>query len=379
MPVPDRRGQPRWPTRGTAADRAETGAPRRRRWPGACGLAGVTPGRHRGLAAAELHRGASSSSGPAGVWGRSPSRCTTSSARPTSTACSPSVEPKIAVLPRRAPGRRAARVSAWPGRGAGMGGRLCRVPGARRAAARGSDLAVGPVHLRLDRRAQGGAPHATGRSPTRRSRWWRHTGSRAADAVLTPAPLSHISGLLSGILIPAAAGMRVTLMERWDPERAIDIVRARAGDVHGRATDVLLVHGRRRELLEPGDRVHAAALVRGDDRQPGIRRPRPPRLSGPRSSGPTGPPRRRTSPPRPGAIRRSGPGRPTGGRWGRSSCASLDPDTGRPVAAGEPGELVLRGPELFCGYADPAQTAAAMRQGLVPHRGPGHAWTTTVG
>ena len=35
-----------------------------------------------------------------------------------------------------------------------------------------------------------------------------------------------------------------------------------------------------------------------------------------------------------------------------------DPDSGRPVPAGQPGELWLRGPELFMGYADAAQTAA---------------------
>jgi acyl-CoA synthetase (AMP-forming)/AMP-acid ligase II len=38
----------------------------------------------------------------------------------------------------------------------------------------------------------------------------------------------------------------------------------------------------------------------------------------------------------------------------------IDPETRRQVAAGEPGELVVRGPEMFCGYADPAQTAASM-------------------
>src|SRR5437588_766121 len=41
------------------------------------------------------------------------------------------------------------------------------------------------------------------------------------DAVLMPAPLAHISGLLNGVLLPAVAGMRTVLMEKWDPDEAI--------------------------------------------------------------------------------------------------------------------------------------------------------------
>src|SRR5690606_31021803 len=35
------------------------------------------------------------------------------------------------------------------------------------------------------------------------------------DAVLMPAPLAHISGLLNGILLPGAVPMRSVLMARW--------------------------------------------------------------------------------------------------------------------------------------------------------------------
>jgi non-ribosomal peptide synthetase component E (peptide arylation enzyme) len=40
-----------------------------------------------------------------------------------------------------------------------------------------------------------------------------------------------------------------------------------------------------------------------------------------------------------------------------------DPGTGRALSAGEAGELWLRGPELFVGYADVEQTRAAIRRG----------------
>ena len=41
-------------------------------------------------------------------------------------------------------------------------------------------------------------------------------GLSGGDAVLMPAPLAHISGLLNAVLVPGAAGMKAVLMERWD-------------------------------------------------------------------------------------------------------------------------------------------------------------------
>jgi acyl-CoA synthetase (AMP-forming)/AMP-acid ligase II len=60
-----------------------------------------------------------------------------------------------------------------------------------------------------------------------------------------------------------------------------------------------------------------------------------------------------------------------------------DPTTGRARPPGEVGELWLRGPELFVGYADEAQTAAAIERGwfrsgdLATIDGDG--WLTIVG
>ncbi len=51
-------------------------------------------------------------------------------------------------------------------------------------------------------------------------------GLGADDVVLMPAPLAHISGLLNGILVPGAAGMRTILMERWDPDEALALIAA---------------------------------------------------------------------------------------------------------------------------------------------------------
>lgn len=49
-------------------------------------------------------------------------------------------------------------------------------------------------------------------------------GLTQADAVLMPAPLAHVSGLLNGILVPQATPCRTVLMARWDPDRALDII-----------------------------------------------------------------------------------------------------------------------------------------------------------
>ena len=51
-------------------------------------------------------------------------------------------------------------------------------------------------------------------------------GLGADDVVLMPAPLAHVSGLLHGVLVPGAAGMRTVLMDRWDPVGALDLIEA---------------------------------------------------------------------------------------------------------------------------------------------------------
>ena len=48
---------------------------------------------------------------------------------------------------------------------------------------------------------------------------------------------------------------------------------------------------------------------------------------------------------------------------GTSSCACPTPGTGTRVAPGSPGELWVRGPEMFAGYADTEQTASVIAHG----------------
>ena len=45
-----------------------------------------------------------------------------------------------------------------------------------------------------------------------------------ADRTLMPSPLTHISGVIHGILAPALLGTSAVLMERWEPARAADLI-----------------------------------------------------------------------------------------------------------------------------------------------------------
>jgi cyclohexanecarboxylate-CoA ligase len=44
------------------------------------------------------------------------------------------------------------------------------------------------------------------------------------DAVLMPAPLAHISGLLNGLTLPLATPFKSVLMARWNPHDALDLI-----------------------------------------------------------------------------------------------------------------------------------------------------------
>ena len=49
-------------------------------------------------------------------------------------------------------------------------------------------------------------------------------GLTADDAVLFPASLAHVAGLLHGVLIPGALSMKTVLMARWDPAEALRLI-----------------------------------------------------------------------------------------------------------------------------------------------------------
>ena len=202
------------------------------------------------------------------------------------------------------------------------------------------------------------------------------------DAVLMPAPLAHISGLLSGVLLPLATGMRTVLMERWDAERANLLVpdhgitfmigppvyfAAMAGASNFSTPSMaglrLISCGSMTVAPEFVDATRAAfgAVVKrtyGSTEAPTVT-----------TSAWDDPPER---------------ARDTDGHVvSQAELRVVDPATGRVVGPGVAGELELRGPELFAGYADRDQTRAALH-GTWYRTGDlatvdGEGWLTIVG
>jgi cyclohexanecarboxylate-CoA ligase len=188
-------------------------------------------------------------------------------------------------------------------------------------------------------------------------------GLTAADAILMPAPLAHISGLLNGVLVPQAASMRVVLMDQWSAVEALGIIeRERITFMIGPPTFFVGLLGASGfspaavsslRLISSGGAGVTPSFVTTAGEKFGCRVKR--------TYGSTEAPTVTTSGPDDDPERAATTdGRPVGEVELRIS----DPVTGRPVpAAGVPGELWLRGPELFAGYADAADTRAAFTRG----------------
>lgn len=170
------------------------------------------------------------------------------------------------------------------------------------------------------------------------------------DAVLMPAPLGHISGILNGVTLPAAAAMRAVLMTRWDPDQAVHLIESeRVSFMVGPPTffhDLLDAAGSR------PDRLRSLRLISAG------------------GAGVTESFCRSTSEPLGAVVKRTygSTEAPTvsTSRVGDAEAQGWSTD-GRPVPGaslrlGDDGELQVRGGELFVGYAD----ADANRDAVTP-------------
>ncbi len=230
-----------------------------------------------------------------------------------------------------------------------------------RPAARPSDLAVA-----LFTSGSSGAPKAalhTQRGLAYKAQVMiRAHELRPDDSILMPAPLAHVSGLLNAVLIPGALPMRASLMAKWSPEDALaTIERERISFMIGPPTffvGLMSAPGFSRErveslrLISSGGAGVTAAFVEQAGDAFGARVKR--------TYGSTEAPTVTTSTSRdPVEQARQTDGRVTGAAELRVG----NPDAGTDLQAGEVGELWLRGPELFVGYADVEETSAAIRRG----------------
>jgi acyl-CoA synthetase (AMP-forming)/AMP-acid ligase II len=179
------------------------------------------------------------------------------------------------------------------------------------------------------------------------------------DAVLMPAPLAHVSGLLNGVLLPATAGIPTVLMAAWDPDEALRRIEEERVSFMG-APPVFFSQmsgsaGFRREkvrtlrLISTGGASVSPAFVDATSDAFDCRVKR--------TYGSTEAPTVTTSGPEDSAER----ARDTDGRvMGDAELEVHDPDTAARLLPGAVGELWLRGPELFSGYASPDTTAGAV-------------------
>jgi cyclohexanecarboxylate-CoA ligase len=184
-------------------------------------------------------------------------------------------------------------------------------------------------------------------------------GLHQGDAVLMPAPLAHVSGLLNGVLIPSLASIPCVLMDSWDPEIGLARIESEQVSFMG-APPVFFTQMAASASFKPG-RVASLRLIStgGASVSPAFVEATAAAFECrvKRTYGSTEAPTITTSGPDDPVER----ARHTDGRVvGEAEIEVHDPDTGAPLDRGRTGELWLRGPELFVGYADPALTTRAV-------------------
>src|SRR5262249_5193234 len=182
-------------------------------------------------------------------------------------------------------------------------------------------------------------------------------GLTAADPVLMPSPLPHVSGLVHALLVPAALGTAAVLMDRWD---AGDALRAIARE---RVTYMVGAPIFLRDLAQHPERpAHDLSSFRlfscgGADVDPTLVRTAAAALGcvAKRVYGSTEFPTISTClPDDPPERCITTEGRPIGAAEIR-----LVDDHEHPVGTEVEGEVLARGPECCLGYLDPALNAEA--------------------
>ena len=203
------------------------------------------------------------------------------------------------------------------------------------------------------------------------------------DCVLMPAPMAHVSGLQNGVLL-AASGMRVVPMAKWDAGEALALIeRERVTFMIGPPAFFVSL------MDAPGFSPAAVASLRqiscgGAGVTPAFVRSAAAALGCrvKRTYGSTEAPTVTTSTLDDSAeLAATTDGRAVGLVELRTVGPGGDGDD---TPAGSPGELWVRGPELFAGYDDPAATAAAFAGGGWFRTGDvgvldEHGWLTIVG
>ena len=182
-------------------------------------------------------------------------------------------------------------------------------------------------------------------------------GLGPGDVVFMPSPVTHITGLLYGLLMPAMLRTRVVLQDVWDATAALRLIERQRCSFTMAATPFLhgLVHHRDLPSFDlTSMRVFACG---GADVPPALIRQAGDRLgtTATRVYGSTEFPTLSTSPPDAPPDKRAG----TDGRAIGAAEYRVVDDADADLPAGQAGELLVRGPELFPGYLAAADNDGA--------------------
>lgn len=179
------------------------------------------------------------------------------------------------------------------------------------------------------------------------------------DVAFMPSPVTHITGYLYALELPFAANLKVVLMERWNVVDGVKLIARHGVSFSVGATPFLLelVSEVERQALKlpplrqygcGGAPVPPEAIERARSVLPncttfrGYGSSEAPTVSSGVAQG---------DPPELGAT--------TDGRIHNHEVRIVDATSGIPLAHGQIGEIVTRGPEVMIGYTHPAQTDEA--------------------
>jgi cyclohexanecarboxylate-CoA ligase len=185
---------------------------------------------------------------------------------------------------------------------------------------------------------------------------------RPGESLLLPMPVTHVAGLTYGVLLPVTSAIIAVLMDTWDPAVGLELLerervavmistpvflRTMIDHPNFAATDRSSVR-----LFSLGGAGVAPAMVREGTREFGCWCKR----TYGSTEYPTLTTGRRGDDPELDAT--------TDGRLiGAAELRIVDPESLEARAPGEPGELLVRGPEMFVGYLDATLDAASFLEG----------------
>jgi acyl-CoA synthetase len=180
------------------------------------------------------------------------------------------------------------------------------------------------------------------------------------DVMFMASPVTHITGLLQGLLVPTAVGARSVLADRWDPEESVDRIEAEGATYMAGATPFLqgvVEQYGRRGIARPALRQFTCGgsavpphLVEAADAVG---------IAAHRAWGMTEFPTTTLAGENDPLERRA---YTDGHRAEAVEVEAVDEDR-RPLPAGGEGELRVRGPERMLGYVDPELSAEVVDDG----------------